>query len=97
MGWSAKVNLDKPISRNELGEILLTLPPPLRGIGNCGDMGWGWSCAVDVHWRDADDHEKVSIDLGGAAFSGQIAYKFLSTLEKLLKSKGFEPTVKNPR
>ena len=68
-------------------ECLSDLPRHLKGLLECAEQDWGWSCAVDVlkpspiinEWR-----------ISGAWFSAKIADDFAAVLKRLLEARGLK-------
>ena len=91
MGWTCRITSDKPISKNELQEILKEAPaqlqhPWLGDLGLSQEQEWGWVMATDVM---IDEREANTIKISGSySISGHKAETMRAYLKKSLKKRG---------
>lgn len=88
MSWSARVQLDKPITRDALAALLERMPHSLRLIGIVAEQAWGWPMAVDVSW-DRKVRECETIYLRGGGAGAMRVTQFVHSLAALLRGAGF--------
>lgn len=83
MGWNINIKTDKPLTREVVKEIIPTLPDSLKR--GCGEQEWGWSLAVDVRLRGANE-----VGLSGSyGASGYIAELAADCFASRLKAAGY--------
>lgn len=92
MGWTIKIELDKPVSKQQLRGILAAFPADLQSPfvrGALNEQGWGWSMAVDVWWPEGKEEVQALTLHGAYSMSGHKAEPFRDLLCQRLAEAGF--------
>lgn len=86
MGYIYNLKTNKTIKKQDVQDIVDTLPDNLQGAFKGKESNWGWSCGCDIYYPI----ENI-LEIGGSyGISGDIAEEFVQHIISELEKKDYK-------